>query len=71
MAKKVLTQEDLDKYPKLVEEGFQVGDEAEVPETEENEEEEVEEIPGTEEEKTEGSQGERDGGFLGGHPTHP
>lgn len=38
MAKKIVTQEDLDLYPDLVTEGIQVGDEIEIPdETEENE----------------------------------
>ncbi len=38
MAKKIVTQEDLDLNPDLVTEGIQVGDEIEIPdETEENE----------------------------------
>lgn len=32
MAKKIVTQEDLDKYPELAEQGIQIGDEAEIPE---------------------------------------
>lgn len=40
MPKKILTQEDLDKFPSLVSNGYKVGDEVELPlsETTNNEE---------------------------------
>lgn len=41
MAKKILTQDDLDKNPVFVEWGYKVGDEVEVPSQETNSDEEV------------------------------
>lgn len=40
--KKVVTQDDLDQNPELVEQGVQVGDEIEIPETESSPESEGE-----------------------------
>lgn len=37
MDKKIITQEDLDKYPDLAEQGVKVGDEAEIPDSDNEE----------------------------------
>lgn len=36
MAKKIITQEDLEKYPELAEKGIEVGQEADVPDDDED-----------------------------------
>jgi len=46
MTKKIVTQEDLDLNPELVEKGVNVGDEIEIPDTEETQENEQTNLAG-------------------------